>query len=220
MADEEFGTADPKSALIAGLKTRKRKTVDYPLAGFLGLADRPIDKVKVRVATRWETDAAVIAAHRYVSTHTKGIPEAASDGDVLYDNKTLELLHVAFRDFANPNSYSAFPSPGWMREHLTTHEIAVLLNLYNDTVNKTQPVETSLDDDRLEAIVSLCVALANTDTPNLGLATLSREQLAETVVRLAMKLDAERAALAPGSAAEPVVDVAADDAVSTADEQS
>ncbi len=91
----------------------------------------------------------------------------------------------------------------------------MLLNLYNDTVAKTQPVESALDDERLEAIASRCVALADTDTPNLALARLERDQLAEMVIRLSIKLHESRATLEPTVAIQGPVPAPSDEPVAS-----
>lgn len=187
MADEKE-THNPKSLLLAALKARKRPCVEFDACGFVGLKEKPIGRYRIQVATKAEIDRAVIAAHAYVNGRTAGVASAATDPDMLLDNKTIHLLHTVCRDFESPDAFSAFPSPGWMRENMTTFQISALLNHYTEVVRSTQPVESVLDDARVDAIAQACAGAADTDVPNVALMAFSREQLGEIVVRLAVKL--------------------------------
>lgn len=194
MASTESTTHDPASPLVAAIQARPRPCVEFDAGGFLGLAEKPIGKYRIRVAVKAEIDRAIVAAHAYVRDRTAGNAVAATDEDILRDNKTIAILHSVCRDFAAPDAFTAFPSPAWMRETLTTYQIAVLLNHYNEVVRTSQPVESVIDDARVEAVASYCAKNASNDTPNKALMAFSREQCAEILVRLSVKLFEERAA--------------------------
>ncbi len=182
-----------KSKLSEALEARERKLHVFDLESFFGIGEKPLPKLGMWLNSKEEQDLAVKAALRYVAKDTAGIEFARNDPDLTSDAKTIEILYLACRDADNPK-YPAFPSPGWMRKHLHTGQLAVLLNLYNEVVKHDGSLLWEIDSDRVEAISSLCAAASATDVPEQVLANLSREYLTQLVVMISCKLDEARKA--------------------------
>jgi hypothetical protein len=184
-----------KSALALALEARERKCHEFEAANFLGAGAKPIGKVAIRIATKAEQDRAVLAAHAYVEKLAKGAQVdprlVADDRDILTDAKTCHILHEVCRDSTDPK-YPAFPGPVWMIEHLSTDEIAVLLNHYTEVLRTSGAIESDFSPDRVSAIACLLAEHADTDGPNLYLLRYTREQLTELCVLLAIKLAGEK----------------------------
>jgi hypothetical protein len=173
-----------------------RERVGYTFeCGFLGLGKKPIPTLKIRVATKGEQDRAVLAAHKYVDEIAKGVgvetQSASQDRDILTDAKTCFILFEVCRDVADAR-YPAFPGPRWMIDHLTTDEIAVLLNCYGEVLRITGTLEYDLATDRIEALSQALAAVADSDVPNQLLLRYTREQVGEICVRQAILLDERR----------------------------
>lgn len=181
---------EKKSALVQAIEAHERKLFEFDAGAFMGISGKPIGKYKIRVATKAEADRALVAAHRYVHEITGGMETAVRDSDILNDAKTCHILHQACRDSDSPSDFPAFPSPRWMIEHLSTEQIAVLLNHYNECVKQEGPMRTELSNDTVEALASLCVNLSETDLPNAALVQCGREYLSELCIRLSLKLNA------------------------------
>jgi hypothetical protein len=176
------------SPLVAALEALPRKTIDYPAdAAFPGLTAHTI---KVRIATSDEQDRAIVGAYAYVAKVSEAAPKAAEDVDLLSDTKTTFILAHTLRDGNDPVDLPAFPSAEWVKHNLTTHQIAVLLNMYNQTVFRLQPVakEEDLSSDAMTALALMCAQHAGTEIPDRALIRFSREIIAEFFIRLAQIL--------------------------------
>ena len=79
-----------------------------------------------------------------------------------------------------------------MREHLTTDQIAIILNLYNEVVRYESPIRYELDDDKVEAIAKMASENAATDVADHVLAVYDREFLIQVVILLSVKLSLAR----------------------------
>mgnify|MGYP004336917647 CR=1 FL=1 len=164
----------------------------FDVADFFGLGDKPIRRIGVRVNTKQEQDDAILAAYKRIDAETKnGAELARDDADITTDAKTIEVLFRACRDADDPK-YPAFPGPAWMREHLTTDQIAIILNLYNEVVRYESPIRYELDDDKVEAIAKMASENAATDVADHVLAVYDREFLIQVVILLSVKLSLAR----------------------------
>ena len=203
------GSEERMSTLARMIAERERICYDFETNGFLGLAGKPIQKIKVRVATKGEQDRAVLGAHKYVEELAKDarldVKVASEDRDILSDAKTCFVLFEVCRDADDPK-YPAFPGPRWMMDHLSTDEIGVLLNCYTEVLRATGTIDFDLSTDRIDALSKALAATADTDAPNAYLVRYSREQVVEICIRQAVMVDelrAELAALKAALAAEP-----------------
>lgn len=176
-----------ESPLVLAIKARERKTYLFRVNDFLGLPGPQVHHVKIRVATKAEEDAAVVAAHEYVKEAARNT-DAKNDADLLTDAKTCHILHTVVRD--SEVDGHAFLAAPWMREHFTTDHIAVLLNLYNEVRKKEGPQPTELSDEAIEGILRACAVFVEDGEaiPQQALAHCNRETLSEIVVAAAVKV--------------------------------
>jgi len=181
------------SPLAEALAKRDRKQFDFNLEGVFGLANKPVEAIKIRIATKGEQDRALCGAHAYVDNLAKGAHiesrVAAEDRDILSDAKTCHILADVCRDATDPK-YPAFPGPKWMIDHLSTDEIGVLLNCYHEALRKSGTVDFDLAPERVASISRLLAAASESDAPNEYLIRFSREQLVEICIRQAVMLTA------------------------------
>lgn len=184
-----------KGALARAVEARGRNYYPVEINGFLGLGDKPIQMVEVRVPVKNDEDKSVVAAHSYVKERTSDDPDARTDADILTDAKLLEVLFrsifepVAERTAQNsdapPVHYPAFPGTQWMREHLTSEQAAVLYNVVSGFRCKESPLEQDLDSERVRALALGCVETAKSDLPDVLLARCNREFLVAAFIMLA-----------------------------------
>ncbi len=214
MAEEK--AVEEKSELVAALEERlaNRRTFEFDAANFIGPGGTPIGKIKIRVVTKGESDKAVLAARKYVeeAARTEGVDgkEALADRDLLVDAKTAHVLHAACRDAKDPK-YPAFLGPKWMMDHVSTDEISVLLNHYNEVLRVSGPLETDFSDEKVEALADSLAKYSDTDGPNVYLIRYTRDQLGELLIRVALKLREARGdldALVHEKAREAAIDAA------------
>jgi hypothetical protein len=145
--------SERKTAQAQRYEARERVYVDVPLENFIGIGGRDFGMVKMCVATKMEEFRAVAAAQAFVERLTKSSPKAAEDPDILLDAKSIHILHTVVRDFNDPKSFPAFPSPQWMMEQMGRDEIAALLNAYNLMATQFSPLRYTLTDEDLEKVV-------------------------------------------------------------------
>ena len=194
---------DTKSALATAIEARGRASVVCDVTGFFGPGDKPIPKVAVRVNVKGEEDRAVVDAHRYAADLAKGT-EAAKDDDLLREAKVVHALHWAFRmvdEEGKATIHAAFPSPKWMRDNLTSDQLAALLNLYNDVRTRQSPWPHKFEDDDVERLAMLCADNADSELPTLVLARIEREMLSQYLIIIACKLRLARSQLLAAEAA-------------------
>lgn len=200
--------AEPyKSELAAAIEATERPCAIYPVGGFFGLGQKPIRKVAFRVNVKSEEDRALVQAHLYVTNLAAGAETAKHDGDLRSDAKARHALFEACREVVTKRAadgtetdevtkYPAFPGPEWMAEHLTTDQIASLLNLYNQTRAEQAGWLDDLSDDSVEDMISVAVESANRNPiARAGLAEMPREHIVFLLERAAIKLQAARADL-------------------------
>mgnify|MGYP006314876965 FL=1 len=190
------------SPLAKAIEARGRKLTVCPIEGFLGPGDKPVDMVAVRVNVKGEEDCAVVDAHRYAAELAKGTA-AATDDDLLREAKVVHVLWTAMRavdENGEAQNYGAFPGPKWMRDNLTSDQLAALLNLYNDVRTRQSPWPFAFDDADVERLADLCADGADMEVPTALLARIEREMLAQYLIVMACKLRKARAELAAANA--------------------
>jgi hypothetical protein len=158
------------------------------------------------VLCKREEDAAVSAAYKYVARVTAEVGEARDaamrDMDLLGDSKVVQALWRACREVADPNDLSkgtgkhpAFPTDDWMREHLTTDQLAALMNLYAETRRAAYPERWDVSEDRIEALLTMAANTSDSDIPEAVLAPYAREQITHAFVFAAERLREARTSL-------------------------
>lgn len=143
----------------------------------------------VRVMVKQEEDDAVEEARTYVKG--KCGADGLTDDDIMRDAKNISAL---FRACRQPDGTELFPGPEWIRRHVTSDQIATLMRAYNINRAKRGGANWGIDDERIEAIYLACVRAKATDIPEMVLATIPNEALANVVVLLSIKLEAARLA--------------------------
>ncbi len=186
--------AEFKGAVARAIETRVRPLHEFPLIGVSGLGEKQILKVKVRVATKAEENAAVLASHAFVKDAAKGNPLAEGDPDLTADAKAIEIVYRAVRDADEP-MYPAFPSPGWMRDNLTTDTLAYLLDIVSQCRAAESEMAMAVTEPVVDQMVAACVlALSMPEgRPETVLAGVPRVLLASAFTLLAAKHDQIRA---------------------------
>lgn len=216
--------AAPPSSLARALEARGPRYRIVPISGLFGLGGKPLEHIGILYAHGRDSEAALFAAHRslaeQVSSGTgRGAVSAAEDAELLTTAKIRELLFRLCRavDPAQPDrlkttadglhTYPAFPSPGWMRDHLGPEDDALLLRLVDEVRSEFRPRQGATADpwpaEDVDALAGeLARAALTGEAPGAGLVHLSRAELVELTARLAERLvDAQRArdALLEGS---------------------
>lgn len=183
---------DSKSALALAIESRVRKAHEFEVQGFFGLGGNLIHKIGFRVNTKAEEDKALVTAYLTVNQLTEGAEQAREDPDLVQDVKLIHALYSACRraepeDVERTYSFPAFPSPNWMRDNLTTDQIAVLINLYNGVRIAEGPLKINISFDEVEEVAQFCADNSRSDVPELMLAPRSREWLVQAFALLAMR---------------------------------
>lgn len=198
-------TPERKSALELAVEARGEVVYTFPVSGFFGLGDKPILHIGFRMQGSAEDDNAVVAAHEYLDTLTRGSGDAGAaargDGDLLDNAKMIEALWRCTREVEEqppgsgdwkPTGYPVFlGGVKWMRKHLTKRELAVLLDLLAEA-KRADGIKRGLvedvDDAAVEAVAKMCAAHVGDDIPEAMLAGISRPNLTHLVVLLSAKL--------------------------------
>lgn len=140
------------------------------------------ESVRFRVLTIAENDSALADAHAYVDG-IKMSHEGQARDRMLSDSLAIEIiLRATFL-----GDEQLFPSSDWLRERLSTDQLATLLDAYNAHYRASSPLKLAVTDDGVrdlaEAIRS--TQAAGGDSQAL-LAACPREWLAEAFVRLSL----------------------------------
>ena len=180
-----------KSKLALAIEQRERKTHEFEVQGFFALGDTEIQKIAIRVNTKSEDDASIVAAHRYAhSFKGEGVATARKDSDILTDGKAIEALFRACRSPKEEGAkfeYPIFPGPSWMRENLTTDQIAILLNLYQEVRRVEAPVPWEITISQVMQLSQLCAEEALNDSPDTALAAQPKEWMVQAFIILSQK---------------------------------
>jgi len=187
-------SSEGKSKLALAIESRVRKVYEFEVQGLFGIGNKEIHKIAFRVNTKAEEDESIQAAHSSVKAMDD---DAKRDPDLLRDRKTAEALFRACRrceegDKEKNYGYPAFPLPSWMTKNMTTDQLSILLNYYNEVRAKEGPLDNIEDMDQVRAVAKGCAATSKSDIPETLLAEVSREWLTHAFVLIS----AEWAAMA------------------------
>ncbi len=182
-------TNDVKSKLALAIESRPRIAHEFEVQGFFGLGDKQIMKVALWVNVKSEQDSALAAAYQVVEKLAGDNKRAVDDDDILVDAKTTQILFQACRraeegDKEAGYKYPAFPSPEWMRNNLTTDQLAVLLNLYHEVRRRESPVPWEIKHETVMALVGVCSNYDNAELANDMLSAQTREWLQQAFIIL------------------------------------
>lgn len=188
------------SPFAAAIKARadERPVEVFDVSEFFGPGGRAIPRIGFRVPTKWEQDCALAEAHKYVAALAGTVDEIKNDRDILQDAKAAHIAYACCREVKEtepgsavyaPTGNPAFPGPKWMCENVEPERIAVLLNYANEVRAKAAPSPVTIDDDRVEAYLSMC---ATAEEPEYSLVGCSREYLVQLLILAAHKLARER----------------------------
>jgi hypothetical protein len=145
----------PPDELFIRLSSRKRpvELVDFPGESADG---QPLGKVAIRVLTQGEMILAKAEATRRArKLIAEKVDGFRGDGDaqVLEDETACQILYQACRRASNPD-LPMFPTADKVRQHLTSDEVAVLLNAYAIVQMKLGPLPDAMGKVEYDAWVS------------------------------------------------------------------
>lgn len=183
-----MGNMTDKSPLQAALEAKTRKLYSFDVSECLGIEGAAL---RIRVATKFEQDRALIEAHKYVRSLAANDEKAAADPDILNDAKSAFIAFEVTRDATS--DMPAFNSGRDMLRTLTADQIAYILNLANSVRYKESPGPKDIPQEELNALVEMCFEYASEEIPDAVLAGYSREYLTHMVVALSCELKELRA---------------------------
>lgn len=180
-----------RSALAEAIEAQDRERHEFDVRGFFGLGDKPVPKLAIRVATKAEEDAALVAAHATVRDLSGGDKNAMADFDLLGDQKLIQILfRVCFSATEKTTEgvyYPAFPGPDWMRRHMTTDQIATVMNLYHEVRKASGSTRSVISFEDVEGLALACAEASGSDLPEAMLANADRTWLTEAFILLAVR---------------------------------
>lgn len=192
------------SPLAAAIQARPRPQHVFDVAGVFSVEGVDVAQIAFRAPVKAEDQAAIVAAHEHVFGATAKMSDegaraaARTDAEILTDEKLIQAIWRSARwvpteGATETSNYPAFPSPTWMRDHLTTEQLAYLLNLTMVARDRERPGgPRQVEDETVEAVAKLCAENASNDAPDVFLATRSRQELHFLIVRLSEKLAGAR----------------------------
>ena len=176
------------------LPTQPRRVHLHEAHTFIGPGRKVIGKIAVRTPTKREEVEARLEAERNLRARNGG--EIPHDSTLMVDFATVSILHKSTRDADKPEAMSAFPSPGWMMEHLTADELGVLLNLVHQAKQADSPVPMVLDEDSIETMIAMLAAAHDSEAADAVVARCDRAWLESFAIVVCRKLSTARAAIA------------------------
>jgi hypothetical protein len=176
------------------LPTQPRRVHLHEANTFIGPGRKVIGKIAVRTPTKREEVEARLEAERNLRARNGG--EIPHDSTLMVDFATVSILHKSTRDADKPEAMSAFPSPGWMMDHLTADELGVLLNLVHQAKQADSPVPMVLDEDSIETMIAMLAAAHDSEAADAVVARCDRAWLESFAIVVCRKLSTARAAIA------------------------
>lgn len=164
-----------------------KKCLTVPLSAFL--SGNVEGEIKMRPLFVAETNKAVEAAFNVRKSLVASLPESHArqfldDPSFLEDVKVCEVLWHACRD-ADDVAKHAFPSSGWMREHMTNDELAALDHQYQRACQAEVKVPELFNEDQKWAIVRACSDASGSPLADAIIGRLPHVVLADLFVWLA-----------------------------------
>lgn len=171
------------------VKARERKFFEFDVADIFGISGEAVPRVAIRAPIKDDEDAAVDGAHQYVDKRAR-TESAKVDPELLTDAKLMGLLrrvcYEAEADVAKDSvRCQVFGSLAWMRENMTSDEIAVINNLAREVRRKVSPLRTEIGYAEVEKLARACWLASDSDIPEAVLASCDREFLTQSFVLLA-----------------------------------
>lgn len=177
------------------LPTQPRRVHLHEAHTFMGPGRKVVGKIGVRSPTKREEVDARLEAERSLRQRNGG--EMPFDTSLLTDLATVSILHKATRDAEKPEAMAAFPSPGWMMEHLTADELGVLLNLVQRAKQEDSPTPMVLDEDSIETMAAMLAAAHDSEAADALVSKCDRAWLESFAIVVCRKLSQARKALEP-----------------------
>jgi len=184
---------EEKSPLVKALDAIKRQCWEFELGTLLGKKADPLGKVRMRVATVGEQNKALLGAEKYLKELGEVRGEIAAD--IMGNAKVAYLMHQVCLDMEKDRP--AFPSGKYIQDTLSSDQLAVILNFYQECLRLSGAIDLDLDDDKIEGLAAMLAHHADSDAPNFALMSFTGAQLTEIVMRLALKLQEARKAQKP-----------------------
>lgn len=158
---------------------RPYRVVDFPRKDAEG---KPIGQVAIRVLLQGEQIRAGLDAEKLVRAE---LPDAVADDNIGYTTAyanavSVQQLFLACRDVSDAEK-RAFPSAKWMRDHLTTDEVAVLYSQYLEVAGSIGPIITSLTDAEEKAWIAKLTEGGSADAIPFGSWAVLKRLLATSV---------------------------------------
>jgi hypothetical protein len=193
--ETELPLSDLMRALETAMRERPVKTIPVDQS-LINWAEKPIGLISFRVVTVHEQNESLKASEDYLRENLKDQPRLLDDPDYVNNIRSAHILWRACRDGVDP-SMPAFRSPRWMLRTFSAQLISKLIGYYNECLRASEPLSNWFqDDEKLETLIAFCFDNYSNDEPNVSLAYLSKEQLAEVVIRLSLKVMEARSAAA------------------------
>lgn len=134
--------------------------------------------VSFAVLSSQQSIDAGIAAKAYI---TEQFGDGWVDDESRDDARAVEVLYRATKR----GEATAFPSSQWLREHMTSDQLGVLLHAYNLHYYATSPIRSAARTDDVMALASQVSEAISTDAAHSILVSCSRAWLAEAFIALA-----------------------------------
>ncbi len=189
------GQSQELSELAQAVLARPRKTYEFDIGPYVGLGER-VGTIAVRVPTKREQDLALVGAHEYIAKLADKNDRIKDDPEILLDTKAAFIVATACRRASNPDKMPAWPSGGFIHEHLTADQIAVCLNIVNQVRAKDSPTPTAIDSQIVDALSVRYATMAETDLPDLEVAAMPHSYLVQLYIMTCAKLEESRARVA------------------------
>lgn len=147
------------SELWAALTAIPRPTREVPIPRNIPGTDTPIGTVVMWPLTQEEQMLANAEADRFTKTLLKD-PQKKEEANLGYQHTftnevAIQVLYRACRDpkFAPEYNRPAFPSPGLMREKLSSDEIGVLFSEYCTIQSELGPIRAHMSKEEMDALI-------------------------------------------------------------------
>ena len=154
-------------------KHARKPGITVNLADYIDLPEP--QPATVRPLVSGEMRDSMMVAHAHVAEAAKGAGggEAAfaADPAVIDSSKLLSSVWYAFRD---ESGEAIFPSPAWLREHLTPAEIGVLANVALEAEARARKDRAAMTREHVEGLIELAVRHWNDPMPEVALAHFDR----------------------------------------------
>jgi hypothetical protein len=171
-----------KSKLAEKIEARAPHRKEFDLPGFPGIES---GKIVFQIQRNGETADALVTAYAMRDAEAKKHAAMGENATLFADLNLISILHRAARDSEHPDEHPAFPSPGWMRQYLHTHELGILRNLYNAFIAEVFPgrIDLLASSETLLDFVRNVHANWKNDSPDVAFAEFSHEVLKECFIR-------------------------------------